>query len=779
MPTPFPRPRRRRPAAGLLLPALLTLLGAVATGPGPRASGETLGGDQAAALPDTLRYTIGASDAVDRFSEARAVAGSQVDSSYFAVDAGNHRLLHLKVDGSLLWQRGDFGAGEGQLNRPIALALDEANRLYVLEAGNRRISVFDAVSGDFFETWPAPADPARAWLDPVDIAASKGGAVYLLDRARGQVLRYSSRGEILGSFGTPGSGAGQMSAPRGIAVAPDSSVWIADAGNGRLLRFSARGLLLGTHGSPGRGAGQFEGLQDVTVAGSGAVLTAESDPASEWTRIQHLDETLTPFTSWGNGEFKSLASIGISAGNSVFVADPADNSFQRFSLTGEFDHRLGGDHETVGKIGSATGLDLARDGRLIYLADSRYHRIRRFDVGGILRDSFGDGGTEDAGHLNQPGDVAVAPDGTVYVADTGNRRLQRFGASGAAPTVFRLSADGMAAGPVPRVAIDLPAGGGEPLLFAADPANHRVLRLSRTGQDLGAFGKRAEPGAPADGSFLDLSGLAFSSGRLHAADRAAGRVQTFDAGGAFQGAYGSPEAGPGELRAAAGVTVDALGRSWVADPLAGRVQVFDAGGRPLGSVIDRQGLGLAPEDLAVAPDGRAFLLDRSKRILVYGRGPSAAWRVEFYQGRDLTGPLLNVQETPQVNFNWSTGRPAPGVPDDDFSARAVGFTSQAQDGELRAFVRAQGGVRVWIGGKLALDAWDAAAVDEDLIVDLPAGTHRVELTYRDSGAAAGLSLLNLPPLDVTPEPTEPTATPGSPPGPVVGRLALPWLGSGR
>lgn len=776
MPASFLRPRRRRPAAGLLLPALITLFGALATGPGPRASSETLGGDQAAGLPDTLRYSIGAGDAEDRFAEARAVAGSYVDSSYFAVDAGNHRLLHLKVDGSLIWQRGDFGAGEGQLNRPIALAIDEANRLYVLEAGNRRISVFDA-SGDFIALWPAPTEPARAWLEPVDIAASRGGAVYLLDRARGQVLRYSSQGEILGSIASPGSGTGQLSGPRGIAVAPDSSVWVADSGNSRLLRFSARGLLLGTHGSAGRGAGQFDGLQDVAVAGSGAVLTAESDPTGDWVRIQHLDETLTPFTSWGEGEFKALASITVSAGNSVFVADPVDNSFQRFSLTGEFDHRLGGDHETEGKIGAATGLDLSRDGRLIYLADSRYHRIRRFDVGGILRDSFGQGGTEDAGHLNAPGDVAVAPDSTVYVADTGNQRIQRFGATGSAPTLIKPSADGKAAGPIPRVAIDLPAGGGEPLLFAADPANHRVLRLSRTGQVLGAFGRRGQAGSLEDGAFLELSGLAFGGGRLHAADRILGRVQRFDADGPFQDSYGSQGAGAGQLTAPAGISLDGLGRSWVADPEGGRVQVFDGSGRALGAISAPSGLGLAPEDVVVGDDGRAYVLDRARRILVLGRGPAAGWRVEFYAGRDLTGALLNVQESPQLNLNWSSGRPAPGVPDDGFSARAIGFTSQAQEGELRGFVKAQGGVRVWIGGILALDAWQSSSVDEDLVVQLPAGQHRVEVAYRDAGPSASLSVLNLPPVTVLPEPTVPPRTP--PPGPAKARLSLPWLSSSR
>lgn len=763
---------RRRAAARFTIVALLLLAGA---GGGARTAAPAAA--QTGSLPDTYRYAIGGSDAVDRYAHARAVSGSYVDTSVYAVDAGNHRLFHFKVDGGLLWMRGDFGSAEGQLSEPIAVACDEEDRVYVLERGNRRVSVFDGRTGAFKSIWEAPAD-AGGWVDPVDLASSSGGAVYLLDRGRGQVLRYSSGGDLLGTIGSAGSGEGQMLAPTGISVGPDKAVWVADAGNGRLLRFSARGLLLGSYGAPGRGAGQFTGLQDVALSGSGHILTAESDPAGEWTRIQHFDDAMKPFTEWGQGEFKDLVSLGITAGNSVFIADARDNSFQRFSLTGEFDNRLGGDHETEGEIGGAEGMDLARDGRLLYVADKVYHRIRRFDPTGILKDSFGTGGTKDVGHLNAPGDVAVAPDGTVYVADTGNRRVQRFGAGGSAPAAFDLSGAGSPVGPLTRLAIDLPAGGGEALLFVADPDNHRVLRLSRTGQWLGSWGSAAPASGEAPpGSFGRLSGLAFFSGRVSAGDASLGRVQVTDPQGVPLGLWGSPGAGPGQLDAPVGLMVDGQGRTWVAEQGARRVQIFDAGGRSLGQVDSRSGVRFQPEDVLVDAAGKALILTRERRVLVFGRGPSAGWRVEFYAGRDLAGGLLNVTQADPLNLSWSTGRPAPGVPEDDFSVRAIGFTQLKAPGTLRGFLKAQGGARVWIGGRLVLDRWDASSLDEDLVVDLPAGVHRVEVAYRDVGGAASLSLLDLPPVSALPEPTA-TSVP-TPGGTVVGRLALPWLGSGR
>jgi len=763
---------RRRAALRWAAPALLLL--AAFRGPSGQVAPAAA---QAGPLPDTYRYAIGGGDAVDRYAHARAVAGSYVDTTFFAVDAGNHRLFHYKVDGSLLWLRGDFGSGEGQLSEPIAVACDEEDRLYVLERGNRRISVFDGRTGAFKSIWEAPAE-AGAWVDPVDLASSSGGAVYLLDRGRGQVLRYSSGGDLLGTIGSAGSGEGQMRAPTGISVGPDKAVWVADAGNARLLRFSARGLLLGSYGGPGRGPGQFTGLQDVALSGSGHVLTAESDPAAEWTRIQHFDDAMKPFTEWGQGEFKDLVSLGITAGNSVFVADARDNSFQRFSLTGEFDNRLGGDHETEGEIGGAEGIDLARDGRLLYVADEVYHRIRRFDPTGILKDSFGTGGTKDVGHLNAPGDVAVAPDGTVYVADTGNHRVQRFGAGGSAPAAFDLSGAGSPVGALTRLTIDVPAGGGEALLFVADPENHRIHRLSRTGQWLGAWGQAAPTdGAAPPGAFGKLTGLAFADGRVSAGDALLGRVQVTDSLGGPLASWGSPGGNLGQLDDPSGLTVDAQGRTWVAERGSRRVQVFDGAGRSLGALDGRGAIRFQPQDVGVDAAGRAFVLVRERRVLVFGRGPSAGWRLEYHAGRDLAGGLLNVGQADQLALNWSTGRPAPGVPEDDFSVRAIGFTQLAAAGTLRGFLKAQGGARVWIGGRLVLDRWDAASLDEDLVVDLPAGVHRVEVAYRDVGGVASLSLLDLPPVSALPEPTA-TKVP-TPGGTVVGRLALPWLGGGR
>ena len=67
----------------------------------------------------------------------------------------------------------------------------------------------------------------------------------------------------------------------------------------------------------------------------------------------------------------------------------------------------------------------------IYVADSRNHRILHIGADGNLLKEWGtfadqQGGNAPIGTFNEPWGVAVGPDGSVYVSDTWNHRVQKF-----------------------------------------------------------------------------------------------------------------------------------------------------------------------------------------------------------------------------------------------------------------------------------------------------------------------------------------------------------------
>jgi DNA-binding beta-propeller fold protein YncE len=67
---------------------------------------------------------------------------------------------------------------------------------------------------------------------------------------------------------------------------------------------------------------------------------------------------------------------------------------------------------------------LAPDGS-VYVADRENNRIQMFIADGVFVTEWGTEGSGD-GQFDWPNDVAVASDGSVYIADMGNNRIQKF-----------------------------------------------------------------------------------------------------------------------------------------------------------------------------------------------------------------------------------------------------------------------------------------------------------------------------------------------------------------
>jgi sugar lactone lactonase YvrE len=141
----------------------------------------------------------------------------------------------------------------------------------------------------------------------------------------------------------------------------------------------------------------------------------------------------------------------------------------------------------------------ASDGS-IYVADSRNHAIRRISpqgmvstiAGGPSANGFGgyaDGRAREA-KFSAPAGVAVLPDGSLLVADTGNHRLRRVAADGAVSTSAGADtprdemgrpSGGYKDGPASQAQFRFPVGlavSGDGAIYVADAGNHRVRRLA-------------------------------------------------------------------------------------------------------------------------------------------------------------------------------------------------------------------------------------------------------------------------------------------------------------
>jgi RHS repeat-associated protein len=189
-------------------------------------------------------------------------------------------------------------------------------------------------------------------------------------------------------------------------------------------------------------------------------------------------------------------------------------------------------------LGGPRGLELAPDGS-IYFADQASDRIRRIKPGGTIVtvagsgtpgiDSFGfagDGGPATLPKLHAPFDVALAPDGSLYIADLNNRRIRRVDPAGTIETFAGTGADGASGdgGPATLAELRAPrsvAFGPDCALYVADYAARNVRRIDATGiiTTVAGGGGSSPPALARDVALFGPTGLAFGpDGSLYLSD---------------------------------------------------------------------------------------------------------------------------------------------------------------------------------------------------------------------------------------------------------------------
>jgi predicted membrane-bound mannosyltransferase/streptogramin lyase len=191
------------------------------------------------------------------------------------------------------------------------------------------------------------------------------------------------------------------------------------------------------------------------------------------------------------------------------------------------DLTLGGIGNQPGQFMAPHGIATAPDGSL-YIADSYNHRIQHVSISGQVIASWGAKSMPNqlpppTGTFNEPWGIAVGPDGSVYVADTWNNRIQKFTAEG--EFIIAWGSGGQAKdGPDRFYGPRAVAVGPDGKVYVADTGNKRIVVFSANGEYLAQIG---EEGADT-GQLNEPVGVAVDDrGRVYVADTWNSRVQIF------------------------------------------------------------------------------------------------------------------------------------------------------------------------------------------------------------------------------------------------------------
>ena len=179
--------------------------------------------------------------------------------------------------------------------------------------------------------------------------------------------------------------------------------------------------------------------------------------------------------------------------------------------------------------------------------------------------------------MNAPRALALAPDGSIYVADSRNNRILHFDPNGALINQWGTSSGNDPSHPNPSAppsTFNEPWGvavGLDGSVYVTDTWNNRIEKFNAAGQ----FIKMWSSAASTTDVFYGPRGLAVdANGHLYVADTGNKRVVVFDANGNYLTQFGSAGLDPGEFDEPVGVTVDASGNVYVTDTWNQRLQTF-------------------------------------------------------------------------------------------------------------------------------------------------------------------------------------------------------------
>lgn len=265
------------------------------------------------------------------------------------------------------------------------------------------------------------------------------------------------------------------------------------------------------------------------------VLTLNPVPAFEAV----VTEALTPSAVFGGP-----AGIGIDTDGNLYIADTAGNRVLRYeACTGEVEPLpcFGGEGGLPGQLRQPRGVIVGPHNRL-YVADSGNHRVQVVDIAtlqlvgvwGQADPATGDPQPGDApGQFDQPWNLASDSAGFVYVACHGNRRVQKFDAGGQVMADFweTLQSQSPAPDGPAYVAVIVLDDGGERLLVMADNG----LLMYHTDGVFDEGTTQLWAALLAGHSVGDVAGIVFIGDALYVADAASGRLLVFDREGGFAG----------------------------------------------------------------------------------------------------------------------------------------------------------------------------------------------------------------------------------------------------
>ena len=287
------------------------------------------------------------------------------------------------------------------------------------------------ISGSPFTTAVITTTPTNTITDlnrPWGVAVNERGPIVVSELSGNCISIFSASGEKARSFGSKGSGRGQLYYPHGVALTATGDILECDYSNHRIQLFSPEGKSLKCVGAEGNGHLQFQYPDSIVVHPHSNKIYVTEDSNH---RVQVLNADLTFSITFGshgsgNGQFSFPHGVCCDSTGNVYVVDSSNHRVQVFTAGGEYIRQFGKEGGGEGELKNPEGIRIPIDSSdIVYVSECGNHRISLFTRDGHFLRSFGTKG-KGPGQFNAPTQIAIDKDGKIYISDRDNNRVQVF-----------------------------------------------------------------------------------------------------------------------------------------------------------------------------------------------------------------------------------------------------------------------------------------------------------------------------------------------------------------
>jgi DNA-binding beta-propeller fold protein YncE len=399
------------------------------------------------------------------------------DGAIYVSDTFNHRIQQFTAEGQFVRSWGTEGNGNDQLRYPFGLAVDHDGTVYVADMVNNRVQHFSAV-GDYLNGWSDRGINGGLY-QPFDIALGSDSRIYVREgsgigiyESNGSFVDMWTSSNILGSSNDDN----KLNWPWDLSFTKNGNLLINESG--RINEFTINGSILGGFWHDGW-------AEAFAIADSGDVYLTTSQGY-----VYYYSSEGDLVHKWGgpgseNGKIgidmdparRHATGIAVAQDGTVLVSDAINNRIQRFTADGQFILAWGSEGHDDGQFNLPNHIEMTAENTLL-VVDSGNRRVQEFDLDGQFIRSWGDVETAGSGSaLEHPYGIAVGPDGTIFVRDIGSRlEIKYFSRSG--EFLGRFGEFGTGPGQISNYEANLAvAPNGD--VYVPDTYNSRILVFSK------------------------------------------------------------------------------------------------------------------------------------------------------------------------------------------------------------------------------------------------------------------------------------------------------------